>query len=110
MDHQFPEANTKKKLGVTEKNRSRVGSDTSAGLGPTQHLQRSLRQAHDALGEGDGDGDVVAAVAEQRAFWEREVKPQGLDVRGGVNQPGNQVFLQTGCDLSGQEEEDPFIL
>lgn len=51
------------------------------------------------FGERDGDGDVVAPVAEQRAFWEREVKPQGFDVWGGVGQPGDQVFLQTGSDL-----------
>ena len=75
--------------------------------GPTQDLQRGVLQADEGLGEGDGQGDVGAGVPEERALGQAQVEPQGLDVRGRAAQPGDQVLLQTRCDLIGQERGTP---
>lgn len=46
----------------------------------TQHLQRSLFQGDDGLGERDDDGHIIVSVTEEGAFRKSEVESQRFNV------------------------------
>lgn len=46
----------------------------------TEHLQRSVLQVDDGLGEREDDGYIIISVREERAFRKSEVKSQRLNV------------------------------
>ena len=67
--------------------------------GRTEDLAGVSVQAEDGHGQGNGQGDIVLGVLEDRALGQDQVDPHGLHVRRRGGQLGNQEALKTLCGL-----------